>query len=64
MAIGRLRCRSTMTGRPPATTAKGIARQPHSHQRNHRPGPTRAERSLKAQDNSRRFSSGRCRLRG
>src|SRR4029077_4895117 len=37
---------------PPATIAKGIAHHRHSHQRNDRPGPTPAERSLKTQDNS------------
>jgi hypothetical protein len=31
----------------PATTAKGVAHHRHSHQRNHRTGPTPAERSLK-----------------
>ena len=40
----------------PAAIAKGVAHHRHSHQRNHRPGPTPAERSLKTQDNSQRSS--------
>ena len=39
-----------------ATTPKCIAHHRHSHQRNHRPGPTPAKRSLKTQDNSQRSS--------
>ena len=40
----------------PDTIAKGIAHHRHSHHRNHRPGPTPTERSLKTQDNSQRSS--------
>ena len=40
----------------PTTIAKGIAHHRHSHHRNHRPGPTPTERSLKTQDNSQRSS--------
>ena len=42
--------RRSTTGTAPL--AKGIAHHRHSHHRNHRPGPTPTERSLKTQDNS------------
>ena len=40
----------------PATATKGTAHHRHSHHRNHRPGATPAEGSLKTQDNSQRPS--------
>ena len=46
------------TDQPPAPPPlrKALAHHRHSHHRNHRPGPTATERSLKTQDNSQRSS--------